>query len=286
LGLPHDIREAFSDKFRLNSIEMVGGGDINQARKLETTTGTFFLKFNDQPQSHPMFEAEARALESIASMGAIRVPAVILVAKYEIHAVLLLEFVDHQSPDSFFYNRFGAQLANLHLQASSDKFGLDNDNFIGPLPQKNNWRPDWTGFFRDSRLLPQIELAETKGLMTSRLRESFDRLFIRLPDLLCPSRPALLHGDLWSGNYIASDTGPCLVDPASYFGHPEMDLAMTKLFGGFDTSFYESYTAANPLESGWEERLQIYQLYYLLVHLNLFGPAYRRGISMRLDRIV
>jgi fructosamine-3-kinase len=166
-------------------------------------------------------------------------------------------------------------LADLHRH-TSDKHGLDQDNFIGRLPQPNPPTPSWTAFYREHRIGFQMQMARQKGLLPPHRQHALARLMDRLPDLLDDQAipPSLLHGDLWGGNYLVDAQGQAvLIDPAVYYGHREMDLAMTELFGGFSSRFYDAYDEAYPLY-GYAERRALYQLYYILVHLNLFGEHY------------
>ncbi len=258
----------------LQGVGFVGGGDINQARLLETSGGRFFLKFNTGARSADMFEKEAKGLEALRSAGAVRVPEVLACATAPPYAFLLLEYIPegHRSLD--FWESFGRQLAALHRH-SAEAFGFGHDNYIGSLPQPNACAPTWAEFYARQRLLPQMALARRSERLDADDERALHRLIERVPEL-CPSEPpALIHGDLWSGNFLADQAGrPVLIDPAVCYAHREMDLAMSRLFGGFHSRFYDSYREAYPLSPGFEQRLDIYQLYYLLVHVNLFGGGY------------
>lgn len=185
----------------------------------------------------------------------------------------------------------GRGLAELHRAGAADfgypdAFGYPKDNFVGLLPQKNGWMSRWSEFYRDRRLLPQLEIAAEHGRLTSQRRRLADRLLERLTDWIDDSavRPSLLHGDLWGGNWLVTTDGPAVIDPAVYFGDREMDLAMASLFGGFPDTFFRSYREAFPLLSGYEERIPLYQLYYLLIHLNIFGESYGPSVDRLLRR--
>ena len=193
-------------------------------------------------------------------------------------AYLVLEWIETDGARSHdaTMEDFGARLAAMHRHTAS-QHGLEIDNFIGRLPQRNTPDPSWSAFYRDQRIRPQMEMARQRGLLPKRREDLLTRLMDRLPDLLDDAaiQPALLHGDLWGGNYLIDDQGEAvLIDPAVYYGHREMDLAMTALFGGFSRRFYEAYAAAYPLDPGYDERQPLYQLYYILAHLNLFGESY------------
>jgi len=189
---------------------------------------------------------------------------------------LLMEFIEpgHGSDTSSL--QFGQQLATLH-QTSAECFGLDHDNYIGRLPQSNRHHSDWIEFFITERIDPQLKQAIDSRAVGSGVADRWKRVARQLPDLIPVARPALLHGDLWGGNYMFDGSGRAvLFDPAVYYGHHEMELAFTKLFGGFSEPFYEGYEEVAPLEPGFQDRIPIYNLYPLLVHVNLFGGHYIR----------
>ena len=271
------------------SSEPVGGGCINPSARIELADGdAFFLKWNaDRPD---LFEPEAAGLRALArtdpdSEGeGIRVPEVVGVGRGEEGpGWLLLEYIPQGSPGPEYGRRLGRGLAALHRRRD-EGWGWERDNFIGSLPQSNESRPTWSEFWAEERLRPQLRRAREQG----HLRESGDaweELFRRMDGLVGPAEedgPSLLHGDLWSGNVYPGPSGePVLIDPAVYRGHREVDLAMTELFGGFPGDFYRAYREVRPTASGYEERRRaLYQLYYLLVHVNLFGSGYV-GRTMR-----
>ncbi|MCC6615415.1 MAG: fructosamine kinase family protein [Anaerolineae bacterium] len=267
------VRNVFNEDPQ--SIRRVHGGDINEAVCVEVDAGRYFLKVNDNAP-RGFFAAEARGLERLRAGHGLRVPAVIAEAEADgdLPAYLVLEWLDEAPASPTFATRFGEVLAALH-QISQAQFGLDSDNFIGKLPQRNTPMDRWADFYRDQRIAPQAVLARQRGMSASRLA-LLDRLMARLSNLLPnKSTPALLHGDLWRGNYmiLAGDV-PAVIDPAVYYGDREIELAFTELFGGFPAQFYTAYRAIYPLEPGYAERRSLYQLYPLLVHYNLFGEPY------------
>lgn len=265
---------ALSPGTKIISENPLSGGSINEAFSLQTSSGNFFLKFNAADRYPAMFMKEARGLEILKTAGCISVPKVLLTAETGRFSFLLLELISGNKPVENFFMFFGSQLAALHKQ-SADKFGLDHDNYIGSLCQSNTFHGNWIDFLINERLQPLLEMAVNLGLLNMRDSGMFERLYTRFPGLLPVEPPALLHGDLWSGNYMTGNDGlPCLFDPAVYFGHREMDIAMTKLFGGFSPEFYHSYNNTYPMEPGWENRIAINQLYPLLMHVNLFGGGY------------
>ncbi len=255
----------------------VRGGCIHHATELKTGQGSFFLKYN-RIEELANFQAEARGLRLLESAGALKVPQVLLVSDSGSHAFILMEFILPGPHSDDFWTTFGHSLANLHWNTSS-RYGLDHDNFIGRLSQSNTWHNNWISFFIEERMGAQLKLAKQKGLTSSNLHTAFEALFKRLPNLIPDEPPSLLHGDLWSGNFLVGPKGEaCIVDPAVYYGHREAELAFTRLFGGFEPQFYSSYMNAWPLKEGWEERVGLFNLYPLMVHLNLFGKGYLREI--------
>jgi fructosamine-3-kinase len=261
----------------------VGGGDINRADAVALADGRrLFVKTNAREPAG-MFAAEARGLSWLAEAGVLRVPGVVAHGP----GFLALELVVSAPPARDFDERLGRGLAALH-RFGAPRFGLDHDNFIGRLPQDNAAvAGGWAAFYRERRLEPQLRRAADDGLATSRMERGFERLFAALDDLVGPEEPpARLHGDLWGGNLLCDEAGaPCLCDPAVYGGHREIDLAMMRLFGGFGPRTFAAYDEAWPLAPGHEERVALYQLYPLMVHVNLFGGGYVRQVETALDRL-
>lgn len=270
--------------FSIRSASALAGGCINQSYKVETTDGLFFLKFNLSSRYPGMFETEARGLQILRDAKAIRVPEPLLTGSATDYSFILQEYVWQASYAANFWEDFGRKLARLHRHSHSI-FGLDHDNYVGSLRQSNLPHGDWISFFIEERLERQVKLGLDEGNIPRSVARNIQYLYTRLPELLPKEPPALLHGDLWSGNFITDGEGnPCLIDPAVYYGHREADLAMTKLFGGFSVSFYEAYNEEFKLESGWRERMDIYNLYPLLVHVNLFGGGYLHSVESILLR--
>ncbi len=274
-----EILRAEHAGFRIFSSSPLGGGDINRAARLETSVGNLFIKWNRADLYPGMFDKEAKGLNLLNAANVIQIPEVLLSGLAGNHAFLCLEFIESGSPGTDFWKNFGRSLAKLH-QDSNDFFGLDHDNYIGSLPQANKNYSCWIDFFIEQRINFQLELARNSGLIDRGVIKAAERMFGRLNEIIPVEQPSLLHGDLWSGNFMVSNRGEaCLIDPAVYYGHREMDIAMTRLFDGFSAAFYEYYNEEYPMEKGWENRLEIFNLYPLLVHVNLFGRAYVSQVS-------
>jgi protein-ribulosamine 3-kinase len=261
-----------------------GGGCINHGGRLRTTDGDYFIKWNSATLYPGMFAAEAKGLDLLKNTNLITIPAVIGWDEDENDQFLLLEFVEGMTRSVTFWKDLGNRLATLH-QVSFPEFGLDHDNYIGSLKQFNKPSTSWIDFFITYRIQTQLDIGLQSKVIDQRTAKTFERLFKKLPDLISVEKPSLIHGDLWNGNLMVDkDGGPCLIDPAVYYGHREVELAMTKLFGGFARAFYDSYNESFPLTPGYEERFDIYNLYPLLVHVNLFGGGYLQQINSILKK--
>lgn len=245
--------------------EPLHGGDINEVFLVKGEKKKAVLKTNTRVFPG-MFPAEAAGLEALSKAGAFRIPEVLAVKEH----YLLLEYIAPGSNQLVNGEELGRTLAKLHRHTAL-YYGFDGDNYIGSLPQRNQKHEKATDFYREERLLPQFRRAEKKGFTFRKL----DAFLIKLDDII-PDEPAsLIHGDLWGGNYMVSAQGePCLIDPAVSYASREMDLAMMALFGGFPKNHTEAYREAFPLQPQWKERIPLWQLYYVLVHLNIFGAGY------------
>ncbi len=275
--------EILGHDLSIQSFDFVSGGCINNAVRLQTQEGNFFVKWNIQ-SLEGMFEAEAAGLALIASTNEIATPKVLGQGKKGENAYLMLDFITSSLPKQNFWKNFGASLARLH-QHHQGYFGLEFNNYIGSLPQYNQIHQEGLAFFVEKRLKIQAGLALYNEQISKELYQKFDLLYKKLPDILPNEAPALLHGDLWSGNYmIDTDGQPLLIDPAVYYGYREAEIAFTKLFGGFEEDFYLAYNEEFPLEKGFEKRTDIYNLYPLLVHVNLFGAGYLSGVKRTLEK--
>ncbi len=255
------------------------GGCINSGGKLFTTSGNYFLKWNISYLYPEMFSTERAGLEILRSTNTIQVPGVVLQGESASWQFILMEFIEPGRRSKKYWQTLGEQLAALHYK-SNDYFGLEYDNYIGSLPQRNTKSATWIDFFIHHRLEVMVEKLNALKRIDNAFIKSINRLYGRLNDLIPHEPPALLHGDLWTGNVITGSKGePFTIDPAVYFGHREAEIAFTRLFGGFDDNFYHAYRSNYPLISGFEKRYELYHLYPLLVHANLFGNSYLLAAS-------
>ncbi|MCE2613581.1 fructosamine kinase family protein [Flavobacteriaceae bacterium D16] len=267
----------------IKSLRSVSGGDIARAYLIETSSNRLFCKMMPGKKGLEMLRAELEGLEQIRETGSIKAPRVYFCERLGEQACLGMEYVESKNPSSEEMRRLGEQLAQMH-QSTSSLFGYSSDNFIGSLPQSNKQHSSWVSFYVKQRLLPQFQMALSQNLMHTDEIPNIERMVAALSPFLKEVSPALLHGDLWSGNYLISNSGePYLIDPAVYYGDPVVDLAMSRLFGGFGAHFYQAYDATAELIEREEDKIQLYQLYYLLVHLNLFGGSYYGGVKRIMD---
>lgn len=279
----HIIFENFGPQSKLKDASLIAAGSHNQGIRLETPEGSFFLKINFDHE-RDILKKEAAGLDLLRNSTFLQVPDVVGFGRVGDYNYLLMEFIQKRRQNSNYWENLGIGLAHLHLTQQS-QFGLEEDNFIASLNQRNLPTDKWLDFFVEFRLEPLIGKAYFDRLVPLDFLKRFQEIYPKLNGIFPEENPALLHGDLWSGNVICNEDGqPALIDPAVYFGHREMDLAFSRLFGGFDQEFYEAYDSAFPLAPGFESRMGIYNLYPLLVHLNLFGSAYLPGIERILKR--
>ena len=268
----------FGTGVKMKNIHYVGGGCINNTLKVNTSEGDFFVKWNEN-EENDMFEKEIRGLKLLQNIPKANIPKTFNSGRLEGRNFLIMEFLEKHAPRADFWKALAESLTRIHLE-TNNSYGLDHNNFIGRLPQRNDQERDWVQFFINHRLEVQLGLGIYNGLISSSFAEKFRLLYDQLPGLLVDEPASLLHGDLWSGNFMVGPQGnPYLVDPAVYYGNREIELAFTKLFGGFDPEFYFVYNELYPLQPGFEERVEIYNLYPLLVHVNLFGTSYLSGVE-------
>jgi len=282
----NDIEQATGDTIVQQSITSISGGGINAAYKLEFHNKSYFIKLN-QASLLSMFEAEAEGLTEFKQLDCVRVPNVICYGVSDKHCYLVLEYIPLSGLNRHSGKALGTQLAQLHQQPKS-YFGWHRDNTIGSTPQYNSREYDWPTFWQQKRLKPQLDLAIKNGFGRQladngqQLIQSSKQFF----DSYTPE-PALLHGDLWGGNAASDSHGnPVLFDPATYYGDRETDIAMTELFGGFGSDFYDAYQAAYPLDQGYQTRKTLYNLYHIINHVNLFGGGYASQAGNMIDQLL
>ena len=283
------ITAIFGNDIRIIGRKPVYGGDINSAFRLTLSDGrSVFLKSNS-PKNLSFFRAESKGLEALRQTGTIGVPEVLGIGKDKDTSFLLLEYLEAAPKIDEYWEVFGRELAALHRAdcrhlTGNGCFGFAEDNYIGASPQKTTPTPRWVDFFRDNRLLPQMRMADR--YFDPRIRQLCTKLLDHLDSYLPePEFPSLIHGDLWGGNAAPGPDGKAWIfDPAAYVGHFEAELAMTELFGRCPEEFYRAYHEINPIDSGYKDRRDLYNLYHLLNHLNLFGGSYLGSVKGILNR--
>jgi fructosamine-3-kinase len=296
------ISETTGESFSIDNRRSVSGGCINQGYAINSSTRTYFAKINQASQV-AMFETEALGLQQMAQTQTIRVPQPICWGTEGNSAYIVLEWLDLRGGGGeIAWAQMGRQLAQMHkytppspplLRGGEEvdsalqkgRFGWSVNNAIGSTPQINNWTADWAEFWAEHRIGYQLQLARRRGGNFSR----GETLLAAIPKLLdgYKPQPSLVHGDLWGGNASVTAAGePVIFDPAAYWGDREVDIAMTELFGGFSPAFYRGYNEVWLLDSGYEKRKMLYNLYHILNHFNLFGGSYESQANQTIDRIV
>lgn len=262
-----------------NSIPL-SGGDINDVFLMETSNGKLVIKVNSASDFPGMFEAEKEGLEALRNTHTINIPKVLLTGGFKDVAHLVLEYIPYGPEKENFWEDFGKKMAILH-QNTNKNFGFNNSNYIGSLPQPNKWCTSASEFYITQRLDPQFKMASANGYSFKHL----STFYKKLEEIIPKESASLIHGDLWSGNFIVNNHGQaCLIDPSVSYSHREMDIAMMHLFGGFSEVLFNVYNEIFPLQKNWKKRLEIWQLYYLLVHLNLFGNSYYGSVNKILKK--
>jgi len=280
------IREASGAPFAIESRFGTGGGCINESHVIRGRGRAYFVKLNARERL-PMFEAEAEGLNEMAGSNTVRVPLPVCHGANDEASWLVLECFEFRPASGKGMRELGRNLARMH-RVTAERFGWRRDNTIGSTPQVNTPDADWIAFWRNRRLGYQLKLAAEKG-HRGRLLEGGERLLEKLPAFFagCAPRPSLLHGDLWSGNVgFAAEGTPVIFDPAVYYGDREADLAMTELFGGFAPDFYAAYNETFKLDPGYGVRKQLYNLYHVLNHLNLFGGGYQGRAELMIGELL
>ena len=295
-----DALTALAPGASLEARRSVGGGDINRAYRLTLSDGTELFAKANASSLLPMFEAEAEGLAAMRATGTIGVTEVLGIglepeAFGQDASFLLLAWLEPASKRADFWETFAEELAAMHAadtaflfpeRGGQTTYGFPIDNYIGSTPQINTPKDSWVDFFRECRLHPQVRMAYDAGYLERSAIRQADSIMERLETLLPePDHPSLLHGDLWGGNYMTGPDGKAwLIDPATYVGHREADLAMTELFGGFAPAFYSTYRSIAHVDAGYGERRDLYNLYHLLNHVNLFGYSYVGSVLHILNR--
>lgn len=285
MAIPASILSDIQHKqgLRIQQSHPVSGGCIHHAHRIDTDQGALFVKYNGLDQAHN-FEMESKGLMLLKDSNCVHVPDVITCDSIDHHAYLLLTFIESGIKAKNYWEVLGRNLGQLHRN-SAPTFGLDYDNYIGSLAQSNRKHTSWIDFFIQERLQTMLALGEKKGRIPKSVRKQFDSLCEKLDSHFPQETPALIHGDLWGGNLMTNTEGlPVLIDPAVYYGHREIELAFMTLFDSQPPNFYQAYDEVYPLAHGWQERLDLYNLYPLLVHVNLFGGSYLSSVQAILNR--
>jgi fructosamine-3-kinase len=282
------LQGVLAKKLNASSVQVqpVGGGSINQTFKLTTHSTSYFCKVNSATKFPHLFETEVKGLQLLGATGHLKTPAVHSCFIEYGQQILVLEWMEEGQRTDAFWKQFGAGLAALH-HTKGAQFGLDHDNYMGSVAQSNARSGNWVEFFTGQRLIPMVKQCADQKLLDSSTQAQFELLYTRLFKLFEDEPPSLLHGDLWSGNFMCTTGGePVLIDPAVYYGHRSMDLGMTTLFGGFHSLFYESYHYHYPLPTNYADQWKVCNLYPLLIHLLLFGRSYLPQIQSTLRQLV
>lgn len=281
---------SIGDQTTIKNVRSVSGGTINQAYYVETKKQRYFCKLNQGIEQN-FFLQELKGLQLIQRTNTIRTPAVFgtWYDPTSQQGALILEWIDNDPTSDLVKaeEQLGKKLAQFHA-SYGQAFGLAEDNYLGYLPQYNRWSQDWALFYRDQRIRPQVDIGQKKGTIRGKRLQRLQNLIGKLTTMLNHKpKPSPLHGDLWSGNWLLGPRGePYLIDPAAYYGDREIDIAFSECFGGFSPAFYEGYESVLPLSPDYPERRPLYQLLFLLVHLNLFGESYGSRVDQILDRYV
>ncbi|GHA62685.1 fructosamine kinase family protein [Photobacterium aphoticum] len=270
-AISHQLSNVLNNPFKIIEKDVLEGGDVNECYCISDGNTRFFIKLNDREQL-TVFETEAESLRILNETDCIQVPQHIHVGTSKDKAFLVLNYLPTKVLNDDAAYQLGAQLAHLHAWGEQAEYGFDFDNYIGLTPQPNRWRRRWCRFFAEQRIAWQLQLCQEKGMVFGNIDEITSNVIQLLMNH--QPKPSLLHGDLWHGNTAMTVTGPIIFDPASYWGDRECDMALTELFGGFPPSFYEGYHSVWPLDEGYEERKDLYNLYHVLNHCNLFGGSY------------
>lgn len=279
-------KDLLGNDFSIINVDRVYGGSVNESYCLHTNRSKYFIKLNNHPSAEAMFKAEKKGLQVLASTNTLNLPSILASGIYETNSFLLLSYIETVDRNKGNWESFGRALAGLH-QVQEDECGFEEDNFIGSLHQKNDWTESWIDFFIENRLYPQLEEAINNGFLPRAIKDDLEKLHQNLQEIFPLEKASLLHGDLWSENAIVDqDSKVFCVDPSVYYGNREMDIAMAHLFGGFPNEMFAAYNEKYPLQKGWESRIDLCNLYPLIVHVNLFGSSYANRFMQQLKKYV
>ena len=288
---PHSLKQHIEQSLdvQVTSIRAVGGGSISSAARLFTSQGHLFVKWNHRPLEE-QFEREAEGLKALSlAQDKLLIPDVLLTSQSspDWPAFIVMDWINQGTPLTTYDLQLGQGLAALH-KSTARYFGFPHHNYCGATLQNNTWHKEWCHFYANQRLTPLLTLARDQQGLDAISTQKIERLITHLPEWLSSDEPpALIHGDLWSGNVLVSeDSRPVLIDPAAYFGHREAELGMMSLFGHFSKRVWQSYQEAYPLTPGWKERLPLYELYHLLNHYVLFGGSYGSSAMKIVNRFI
>lgn len=287
MSIPPEILQSIQAEISYSptSCETLPGGSISHVSKVSDGNREAVIKFNTLTAYPGMLEVEAKSLQMLAEHSDFQIPEVLMFGTTAQYQFIVMDYMQPADKHPDYWTQFARRLAGLHRE-QSERYGLPFNNYIGSLAQDNEPATDWVEFFYSRRLMRQVNLAERSETISPVEADRFRELEPVLRDELSIESPTLIHGDLWSGNVITgSDGHATIIDPAVYYGHREVDIAMAQLFGGFDTRFYDAYQEIFPLVPGWQFRAKLYQLYPLLVHVNLFGRNYMGQIDRILSHI-
>ena len=273
------ISDFIGEPVTIEHIGIVSGGSISDAHRVITSHGPFFAKINNAEAFPGMFDAEAIGLKFLIERCEFDMPNPIAVGQEGDMQWILTTFIESASKANGYWGEFGRRLARLH-DHTAPQHGFDSDNYFGSLIQPNNKHDSWTEFFVQERLEPQLKIAVDNQMINTEISKRCQKLYSKLDSLIPKESPSALHGDLWTGNFMTGNDGHATIfDPAVYFGHREVDIAMSQLFGSFDQEFYQAYNEVHPMEPDWEKRVEIFNLYPLLAHVNLFGESYLSQVN-------
>lgn len=283
--ISEQISQTTGTSFEIKDRRPVGGGCINQSFAISDGNQTYFLKVNSASE-YDMFDAEALGLQEMYDTQTIRIPKPICWGTTDETAYLVMEWLEigGRGGSDVWYT-MGQQVAEMHRKGVAKKFGWHRDNTIGSTPQINPWKEQWADFFAEDRIGYQVDLAKQKGGNYPDTNKVIEKVREVLSDH--HPQPSLVHGDLWGGNAeVTTDGEPVILDPATYYGDREVDIAMSELFGGFPSAFYQGYNATWELDAGYKKRKELYNLYHILNHFNLFGGGYGSQASQMIDRLM